>query len=75
MGVGGWAAGGGLYLPIGLPRSASHSHRPIEGLTDVSLTQGLISDPYLPSSTLHGPCCLSCDFTCLAKPALEKQTS
>ena len=30
---------------------------------------------YLPSSALHGPHCLNCDFTWLAKPALEKQTT
>ena len=36
---------------------------------------GGISDLYLPSSTLQGPHCLSHDFTWLANPALEKQTS
>ena len=36
---------------------------------------GWLSDPYLPSGALHGPHCPSCDFTCSAKPALEKQTS
>ena len=30
---------------------------------------------YLPSGALHGPHCLSHDFTWSAKPALEKQTS
>ena len=58
------------------PRSASHRPRhDWRALRDVSPTQGLISDPYLPSSALHGSHCLSRDFTRLAKPAVEKQTS
>ena len=36
---------------------------------------GSISDPCLPSSALHGPYCVSSDYTLLAKFALEKQTS
>ena len=48
--------------------------KPIEGLRDVSLTQGQISDLYLPASALHGPHCLSHDFTWSGKPTLEKQT-
>ena len=47
----------------------------VKGLRDVSLAQGWISDTYLPSNALYGPHCLSHDFTCSAKPALEKQTS
>ena len=46
-GLGGWEAGGGLYLPIGLfgvamsPRSASHRLRQDwRALRDVSPTQG-----------------------------------
>ena len=77
-----WEAGGGLYPPTGLfgvamsPRSASHRPRQDwRALRDVSPTQGSIPDPYLPSSALHGSHCLSRDFTWLAKPALEKQTS
>ena len=58
------------------PRSASHRPRhDWRALRDVSPTQGWISDPYLPSSALHGSHCLSRDFTRSAKPALEKQTS
>ena len=58
------------------PRSASHrSRQDWRALRDVSPTQGLISDPYLPSSVLHGSHCLSRDFTWSAKPAPEKQTS
>ena len=78
----GWEAGGGLYLPIELfgvsvsQRSASHRPRQAwRALRDVSLTQGWKLGPYLPSSVLHGSHCLSHDFTWLAKPALEKQTS
>ena len=41
-------------------------------IKDVSLTQGSILDPHLPSSALHGTNCLHLDFTCLAKLALEK---
>ena len=81
-GGGGWEAGGGLYRPTGLfgvamsPRSASHRPRhDWRALRDVSPTQGWISDPYLPSSALHGSHCLSRDFTRSAKPCLEKQTS
>ena len=81
-GGGGWEAGGGLYLPIGLfgvamsPRSASHRPRQDwRDLRDFSPTQGWISDPHLPSSAIHGSHCLSRDFTWSAKPALEKQTS
>ena len=81
-GGGGWEAGGGLYLPIGLfevamsPRSASHRPRQDwRALRDISPTQGRIPDPYLPSSALHESHCLSCDFDWLAKPALEKQTN
>ena len=81
-GGGGWEAGGGLYLSNGLfgvamsPRSASHRPRQDwKTLRDISPAQGLISDPYLPSSALHGSHCLSHDFTQLAKPALEKQIS
>ena len=81
-GVGGWEARGRLHLPIGLfgvamnPRSASHRPRhDWRALRDVSPTQGSISDPYLPSSALHGSHCLSRDFTRSIKPALEKQTS
>ena len=72
-------AGGGLYFLLGLFRVAvsprSTSYKPIEGLRDISLTLGPISDPYFPSSTLHGPHCLNRDFTWLAKLALEKLTS
>ena len=83
MGGGGeWEAGGRLYLPIGLfgvamsPRSASDRPRQDwRALRDVSPTQGGISDPYLPSSALHGSHCLSRDFTWSAKTVLEKQTS
>ena len=58
------------------PRSASHGPRhDWRALREVSPTQGWISDPYLPSSALHGSHCLSRDFTRSAKPALEKQTS
>ena len=81
-GGGGWEAGGGLHRPTGLfgvamsPRSASHRPRhDWRALRDVSPTQGWISDPYLPSSALHGSHCLSRDFTRSAKPCLEKQTS
>ena len=81
-GGGGWEAGGGLHRPTGLfgvamsPRSASHRPRhDWRALRDVSPTQGWISDPYLPSSALHGSHCLSHDFTRSAKPCLEKQTS
>ena len=53
------------------PRSASHRPRQDwRALRDVSLTQRLISDSYLPSSALHGSHCLSW----LAKSTLEKQT-
>ena len=78
----GWEAGGGLYLPIGLlgvamsPRSASHRPRQDwRALRDISPRQWWISDPYLPSSALHGSHCFSHDFTRSAKPALEKHTS
>ena len=81
-GRGGWEAGGGLYLLIGLfgvamsPRSASHRPRQNwRALRDISPTEESISDPYLPYSALHGSHCLSHDFTWSAKPALEKQTS
>ena len=81
-GAGGWEAGGGLHRPTGLfgvamsPRSASHTPRhDWRALRDVSPTQGGISDPYLPSSALHGSHCLSRDFTRSAKPCPEKQTS
>ena len=81
-GGGGWDAGGSLYLPIGLfavamsPRTTSHRPRQAwRALRVSSLTQGWISDPYLSSSALHGPHCLSHDFTWSAKPAPEKQTS
>ena len=81
-GGGGWEAGGGLNLSIGLfgvamsPRGSSHRPRQDwRALRDVSPTQGGISDPCFPSSALHGSHCLSCDFTWSAKPALEKQTS
>ena len=47
----------------------------LEVLRDVTLTLGPVSDPYLPSSALHGPHRLSCDFKQSEKPALEKQTS
>ena len=58
------------------PRSASHRPRhDWSALRDVSPTQGWISDPYLPSSALHGSHCLSRDFTRSEKPCLEKQTS
>ena len=58
------------------PRSAIHRPRhDWRALREVSPTQGWISDPYLPSSALHGSHCLSRDFTRSAKPALEKQTS
>ena len=78
----GWEARGGLHLPIGLfgvamsPRSASHRPRQDwRALGEVSPTQGWISDPYLPSSALHGSYCLIHDFTWSAKPGLEKQTN
>ena len=81
-GWGGWEAGGGLHRPIELfgvamsPRSATHRPRhDWRALRDVSPIQGWISDPYLPSSALHGSHCLSRDFTRSEKPALEKQTS
>ena len=53
------------------PRSVKH--RP-ECLSDVTLTQGRISDPYhlVPSM---GPIFLVVDFTWSEKPVLEKQTS
>ena len=84
--MGGWwgglEVGGGLYLPIGLfgvaMSSRTTSHRPRQAwraLRDDLLTQGGISDPYLPSSAFHGPHCLSHDFTWSAKPAPEKQTN
>ena len=58
------------------PRSASHRPRQDwRALRDASPTQGGISDPYLPSSVLHGSYCLSHTFTWSAKPAVEKQTS
>ena len=47
----------------------------LQVLRDISLTKRWIPDPYLPSSALHVPDCLSFDFTWLAKPVLEKQTS
>ena len=82
-GRGGWAARGRLKPPLGLfglamsPRSTSH--RPMqtcsEGLRDVSLSMGSISDLCLPCSTLHGSHCLTHEFTGLAKLAPEKQTS
>ena len=51
------------------PRTTSHRpRRAWRALRDASLTQGWISDP---SSTLHGPHCLSHDLTWSAKPALE----
>ena len=66
----------GLFGVAMSPRSASHKPRhDWRALRDVSPTQGWISDPYLPSSALHGSHCLSRDFTRSAKPALEKQTS
>ena len=78
----GWEAGGGLHHPIVLfgvaMSSRSAIHRPRHdwrALRDVSPTQESISDPYLPSSALHGSHCLSRDLTWLAKSALEKQTS
>ena len=58
------------------PRTTSHRLRPAwRALKDALLTQGSISDPYFPSSALHGLYCPSCDFTWSAKPAPEKQTS
>ena len=57
------------------PRSVSQRPRQDwRALRDVSPTQGWISDPYLPSSALHGSHCLSHGFTWLAKSTLEKQT-
>ena len=50
----------------------SYAQTSLDGLRDVS---GWISDSYLPSGALHEPHCPSHDFTCLAKPVLEKQTS
>ena len=85
-GVGGWeGVGGGLYLPIGLfgasmcPRSASHRPRQdwraynARCLTNTGVNIRPIATSHLVPSM--GPHCLSCDFTWLAKPALEKQTS
>ena len=40
----------------------------------LTTTPRSISDPCLPSSALHGPYCLSLDFTWSAKLVLEKQT-
>ena len=44
-----WTAGGGLYFMLGLFRVAvsprSTSYKPIDGLRDISLTLGPISDP------------------------------
>ena len=81
-GEGGWTAKGRLYHPLGLfrlamsPRSASHRPKnALDGLRDVSLPLGSISDPCLPCSALHGFYCLSHGFTWSAKLALEKQTS
>ena len=46
----------------------------LEGLSrDVLQTLGPISYPYVQSSTLHGPHCLSQDFTWLATFTLEHQ--
>ena len=73
-GGGGWSAGGGLYILLGLFRVAM-SPRNASDLRDILLTLRLVSDPYLPSSVLHGLHCLSYDFTWLAKLALENQTS
>ena len=66
----------GLFGVAMSPRSPSHRPRhDWRALRDISPTQGWISDPYLPSSALHGSHCLSRDFTRSAKPCLEKQTS
>ena len=72
MGGGGrWAAGGGLYIPIRLfgasmsPRSASHRPRQAYRGHKRSLTNTRVN--ILPSSALHGPHCLSDDFTWPAK--------
>ena len=71
------------YTFLGLFRVTSYESKKhqlqvqtcLEGIRDISPTLGPISYPYLPSSTLHGPYCLSDDSTWLAKFALEKQTS
>ena len=47
----------------------------VEGLRDVSLPLGKISDPCLLCSALHEPQCLSHEFIGLAKFALDKKTS
>ena len=57
----------GLFGGSMCPRSASHKPMQtiLEGLRDVSLTQGWISDPYLPYGALHGPHWPRRDFTWL----------
>ena len=55
-------------------RTTSHRPRQAWGaLRDTLLTQD--KDIYPPSSALHGLHCFSLDFTWLAKPAPEMQTS
>ena len=44
-----------------------------EGLKDVSLPLGWISDPCLPCSTLHGSYSLSCEFIWSEKPTPVSQ--
>ena len=82
MGEGGWASGGLLYLILGLfglaneyKKCQPQAQTCLEGLRDLLLTLGSISDPCLPCSALHGSYCLSREITWSAKLALEKQTS
>ena len=78
-GGGGWAAGVThqqdclevLWVQEVLVIGLDKPRGPKRHLTNA----GVISDPYLPSSALHGPNQLSHDFTWWAKPALEKQTN
>ena len=73
--VEGWAAGGGLYLPIGLLEHLCVQEvlvidpdKPTRYLTNTGVN---IRSIYLLSSAVHGPHCLSHDLTRLAKSALK----
>ena len=74
-GEGGWVVRGGLYPVLGLFGLAMNPRMSAICLKDISVLLESTLDPCLLCSALYGSYFLTCDFTWVAKLALEKLTS